>query len=87
MKHIRANNILPEELMKEIQKYIQGEYLYIPKEDGVRKKWGTSSGVKKEIIKRNNEIKEKFLDGTSKETLAEVYCLSISSIKKIVYRN
>lgn len=73
--------------MKEIQKYIQGEYLYIPKEDGVRKKWGTSSGVKKEIIKRNNEIKEKFLDGTSKETLAEVYCLSISSIKKIVYRN
>ena len=73
--------------MKEIQKYIQGEYLYIPKEDGVRKKWGTSSGVKKEIIKRNNEIKEKFFDGTSKETLAEVYCLSISSIKKIVYRN
>lgn len=87
MKHIRANNILPEELMKEIQKYIQGEYLYIPKEDGVRKKWGASSGAKKEIIKRNNEIKEKFLDGTSKETLAEVYCLSISSIKKIVYRN
>lgn len=73
--------------MKEIQKYIQGEYLYIPKEDGVRENWGVSTGAKKEITKRNNEIKEKFLGGTSKETLAEAYCLSISSIKKIVYRN
>lgn len=87
MKHIKANNVLPEELMKEIQKYIQGEYVYIPIEQGIRKEWGTSSGTKKELTKRNSEIKKEFLKGISKENLAEKYCLSISSIKKIVYSN
>jgi hypothetical protein len=32
--------ILPDNLVREIQKYIQGEYLYIPSEPGKRKKWG-----------------------------------------------
>lgn len=31
MKYINANMILPEKLIEEIQKYIQGKYIYIPK--------------------------------------------------------
>jgi hypothetical protein len=30
MKYINANVILPEKLIEEIQKYIQGKYIYIP---------------------------------------------------------
>ncbi len=30
MKYINANMILPEKLIEEIQKYIQGKYIYIP---------------------------------------------------------
>lgn len=86
MKYTTANEILPDELLQQIQKYIQGQYIYIPKEKGCRAEWGTSSGAKKHTKKRNDEIKKKFLRGISKEILAETYCLSLSSIKKIVYK-
>jgi len=87
VKYTSAENILPQELIEEIQRYCQGQYVYIPKEQGIRSKWGTKSGVKKELANRNSEIKEKFQNGQSKESLAIDYCLSISSIKKIVYEN
>jgi len=87
MKYTSAENILPLELIEEIQRYCQGQYVYIPKEQGIRSKWGTKSGVKKELTNRNSEIKEKFRRGESKESLAKDYCLSLSSIKKIVYEN
>ncbi len=87
MKYISAENILPKELIDQIQKYCQGQYVYIPREQGIRSEWGTKSGVRKELEIRNNEIKRKFQDGESKEILAKEYSLSISSIKKIVYEN
>lgn len=87
MKYTTANEILPKELLEQVQKYIQGQYIYIPKEKGVRNPWGSTSGAKKITAERNSEIKEKFLSGISKEKLAEMYCLSIASIKKIVYNN
>lgn len=40
MKYVKAEMILPDKLLKEIQKYIQGEYLYIPSELKKRKKVG-----------------------------------------------
>lgn len=87
MKYTTANEILPKELLEQVQKYIQGQYIYIPKENGVRNPWGSNSGAKKVTAERNSEIKEKFLNGTTKENLAEMYCLSIASIKKIIYSN
>jgi len=87
VKYTSAENILPKELIEEIQRYCQGQYVYIPKEQGIRSEWGTKSGVRKELANRNSEIKEKFQHGESKESLAKDYCLSISSIKKIVYEN
>ena len=85
MKYTSAENVLPQELIEEIQRYCQGQYVYIPREQGTRSKWGTRSGEKKELENRNKEIKDKFQNGESKESLATDYCLSISSIKKIVY--
>ena len=41
---MNANKVLPETLIIEIQKYVQGETLYIPKQEKKRLKWGTSSG-------------------------------------------
>jgi Mor family transcriptional regulator len=87
VKYASAENILPKELVEEIKRYCQGQYVYIPREKGIRSKWGTRSGVKKELANRNSEIKEKFQHVESKESLAKDYCLSISSIKKIVYEN
>lgn len=46
MKYIKANNIFPKELLKQIQEYVQGELIYIPNSEGVRKKWGEKSGYR-----------------------------------------
>ena len=43
MKYINAAEILPEELLKEIQTYIDGGVLYIPN-TSVKKGWGSASG-------------------------------------------
>lgn len=40
MKYINANVILPEKLIEEIQKYIQGKYIYIPIKKENYKSWG-----------------------------------------------
>ncbi|RXT05258.1 CD3324 family protein [Ammoniphilus sp. CFH 90114] len=85
MKYVNATAILPEELILEIQKYIQGETLYIPKPEANYRKWGTRSGGRKMIDQRNTSIRCKFRDGVSISQLAEEYFLSIETIKKIVY--
>jgi DNA-binding NarL/FixJ family response regulator len=85
MKYIKADTIFPEHLLKEIQKYVQGELIYIPNQEGVRKKWGENSGYREQLKSRNREIREKFLTGLRVEQLAEEFCLSTESIKRIVY--
>ena len=87
MKYSKANVIFPEELLKEIQKYIQGEMVYIPNLNGTRKDWGESSGNRAYLNGRNTEIREKFGEGLSIDKLSSTFCLSIDSIKKIVYCN
>lgn len=85
MKYINANDIFPEELLKEIQKYIQSGIVYIPKPDELHKKWGENSGSKKYLNQRNDEIRQKFSDGIAINQLSDQFCLSHDSIKKIVY--
>lgn len=60
MKYINAIEILPESLIKEIQKYIAGEILYIPQPEGLKNSWGSKSGTKQEIINRNKQNLCKF---------------------------
>lgn len=69
----------------EIQKYVQGETIYIPKPRNNHQKWGTQSGGRKYIDQRNAMIKKAFKNGTTIDQLADEYFLSIETIKKIVY--
>ncbi|MGM7682530.1 CD3324 family protein [Cytobacillus sp. Hm23] len=85
MKYINANNVLPEQLILEIQKYVQGQVVYIPNTEGARKKWGENSGNREYLNCRNKKICEEFNTGITIDDLAEKYCLSVYSIKKIVY--
>lgn len=84
MKYKKANEILPDELLREVQKYISGETLYIPKTDE-RQKWGRGSGAREYYRVRNEEIRQKKLAGQSAQLLAEEYNLSVESIRKIIY--
>ncbi|MDM5233208.1 MULTISPECIES: CD3324 family protein [Lysinibacillus] len=85
MKYVNASKVLPEKLLLEIQQYVQGENLYIPKQETNYQKWGTVSGGKQLIDHRNSNIKASFNNGISIQQLAVEYCLSIETIKKIVY--
>ena len=85
MTYRRASDILPEELLKEVQKYTQGEMLYIPKSKD-RKKWGEQSGARSFYQNRNDEIREKYSQKTPIEQLADEYCLSEDMIRKILFR-
>lgn len=86
MKYVKVENVLPDNLIKEIQKYIQGEYIYIPSPPNTRKKWGENSGNREHIRKRNEDIYSKYRNGYKIKDLAEEYYLSVESIKRIVYK-
>lgn len=85
MKYTNAQKVLPEKLILEIQKYVQGETIYIPKPESDYQKWGTASGSRKRIDYRNAAIRDAFENGIPIEQLAQDYYLSVESIKKIVY--
>lgn len=85
MRYQKADEIFPKELLLEIQKYAQGQIVYIPKAKGKRKAWGENSGNRNYLNIRNENICQKFSEGSTINQLADEFCLSIYSIKKIVY--
>ncbi|MFJ7746781.1 CD3324 family protein [Peribacillus sp. NPDC097295] len=85
MTYVKATAVLPEALIQEIQKYVQGETIYIPKPDQTHHRWGTRSGSRKVIDERNASIKSEFKKGTAIHELAEEHFLSTETIKKIIY--
>ncbi|MCI8354808.1 MAG: hypothetical protein HFI47_06925, partial [Lachnospiraceae bacterium] len=80
-----AAEILPPELLQEVQCYIEGELLYIPRSNS-KQEWGAVSGSKKFYLERNYQIKELFHNGKSVEELAVKFGVSSSTIKKIIYQ-
>lgn len=84
MSYVKADYILPRELLALLQEYAEGQYLYIPKKDGTRKEWGSNTNTKSEVRQRDREIYEKHLDGYRIPELAAEYFLSEKSIQRIL---
>ncbi len=85
MKYVKAQTVFPKSLLDEIQKYVQGELVYIPKSPDNYIEWGSNTSTKNMIALRNKNIVQAFKTGTSIPSLAECYSLSEDTIKKIVY--
>jgi len=75
---------LPANLKIEIQKYIEGSLIYIPKKS-TRVGWGQASGARRIIDQRNQTIVKLFKQGVTIPELAEKFHLGEETIKKIVY--
>ena len=84
MKYVKAQDVLPEELIELIQKYIDGNYLYIPRKDYNHKSWCENSGIKNILKIRNKEIYIKYNNGMSVDALSNEYYLSEKSIRRII---
>ena len=72
MSYKKAQDVLPEEILKIIQEYIDGEYIYIPRKNENHKSWGEKSGIKDSLKIRNNEIYKKYLNGATINELKSI---------------
>jgi Mor family transcriptional regulator len=84
MSYVKADYILPRELLELVQEYADGQYLYIPKKVGSRKEWGTNTNTRNEVKQRDREIYIKYMEGYSSSELACEYFLSVKSIQRIL---
>ncbi|MEF3305929.1 CD3324 family protein [Paenibacillus sp. GYB003] len=84
-RYRNAKDVLPDHLVREIQKYVRGQHLYIPQTE--RAGWGEKTGIRDELEQRNKEIAQKFVDGVSVSRLADIYHLSEDRIRTIVYEH
>lgn len=84
MSYIKAEEILPEELIRKIQEYADGVYIYIPRKPGTRHAWGQKTDYKAELKLRNNGIRSDHAAGISVQTLGHKYHLSEKSIRRIL---
>ena len=86
MSYIKAEEILPEELIRQIQEYADGVYLYIPRKPGTRHAWGQETDYKAELKARNDRIRNDFASGESVARLSRRYHLSEKSIRRILQK-
>lgn len=84
MRYVKALDVLPAEVVKIIQEYVDGEYLYVPIKNENHKSWGEKSGIKSTLKIRNNEIYKKYLSGATINSLTKEYYLSEQSIRRII---
>lgn len=84
MGYIRAEEILPIEVIELIQQYVDGENIYIPRKPTNRQAWGTGTQIKQELWMRNRQIYKDYLVGSKTSELASKYYLSEKSIQRIL---
>jgi Mor family transcriptional regulator len=86
MSYLKAELVLPQELLEIIQEYAQGHYLYIPKKAENHKEWGENTDTRRQLRLRDEEIYRKYKEGNSALTLADEYYLSLKSIQRILLK-
>ena len=86
VSYIKAEEILPEELIRQIQEYADGVYIYIPRKPGTRRTWGQETGYKAELKIRNDRIRNDYVNGMRVAALSRKYNLSEKSIRRILQR-
>ena len=84
MSYKRADEILPQEILKILQEYASGEIIYVPKCGEVRRKWGTNTGTRDNLYIRNKQILAEYEKGVSVKELATRYYLTEKSIQRII---
>lgn len=82
MGYIKAIDVFPEALICEIQTYVDGELIYIPKLE--RGRWGTNTTTKSILEERNRNILEEYRQGASFSDLSKKYYLAEKSISRII---
>ena len=86
VSYIKAEKILPEDLIRQIQEYVDGVYIYIPRKPGTRHPWGQETDYKAELKIRNDRIRRDSEAGEGITPLSKKYHLSEKSIRRILQK-
>lgn len=84
MGYIRAEEILPIEVMELVQQYVDGENIYIPRKQANRQEWGAGTQIRRELWERDRQIYAEYIAGSKTSELACKYFLSVKSIQRIL---
>lgn len=84
MGYIRAEEILPEEILALVQQYIDGQSIYIPRREEHHKSWGAGTKTRKELMVRNRQIYEAYQSGVTAMELSERFFLTEKSVRRII---
>lgn len=84
MGYRKAEEILPMEIIELIQRYVDGENIYIPRKENQRKEWGSGTFIRQELENRNFQIFTDFRNGYKVQELSIKYFLSEKSIQRIL---
>lgn len=84
MGYMNAGGLLPHALLRAVQRYVDGAYMYVPRREETKRQWGANTGIAKALLARNREIVEKRLAGRTVPELASEYFLSDKTIYKII---
>jgi len=84
MRYVRAQDVLPAELVIQLQQYVDGVYLYIPRKQEHKLAWGERTHSKKETADRNAAIFREAEAGRDVPALAEAYFLTEKTIRRIL---
>ena len=49
MRYIKADQVLPEEVIELIQQYVDGQNIYIPRKAEQRRAWGQGTSYREEL--------------------------------------
>ncbi len=76
MSYVNETDVLPKLLVEEIQKYVDGQLLYIPRKNENSLSWGEKNGTKEKLAERNQTIVNRYYSGQTIEELSKEYYLS-----------
>lgn len=84
MGYIKAEEVLPKEVIEMIQQYVDGANIYIPRREDNRVSWGQLNQAKERIYARDKNIFQEYKKGMKVSELAKKYFLSEKSIWRIL---
>ena len=84
MVYKNAREILPDDLIEEIQKYVHGETIYIPSKNEGKPEWGRRNGSKRRYEIRNAEICSLYDHNVSVSEISDRYYLASDTVRKII---
>lgn len=73
MSYINVDDVLPKTLVREIQKYVDGQLIYIPRKNENSLSWGEKNGTKEKMAERNQTIVNSYYSGKTIAELSEAY--------------